>query len=421
MTSEHRRDLLVAAGLAACAGVVAGGLCLTLDARFFDPRVGNDVWFEGDLARIADEMTHRFAAHSRATVHPLFSLASVAVAYPLRAAGLSVHAAVSVIVGLAAAAWVVACYALLRQLVTSRADACLFTALSLSSAAVLFWATVPETAAAGSATMLVALALAARASRGDVGDRALTIASAASLAVTVTNWMAGLAAAAMLRPRRRGLQATANALAIVVVLWCAQRVIVPRADFFFGYSNEERYLLRPEAGGPLAALAVTVGSSMVLPQPGVYDKPGRGPILTVQHSGWRAQTVAGRVALVLWLTLLACGGWELARRRELRTAYVPLLLVLGGQLGLCALYGTESFLYALNVLPLLAGVAAAGTEGTLRRSVRAVVVALLILSGINNATRLAAARRYFTATPAVAASTASMLAPTSVPSSAELR
>ena len=61
----------------------------------------------------------------------------------------------------------------------------------------------------------------------------------------------------------------------------------------------------------------------------------------------------------------------------------------------------------------------AGLESGARRVVRAGVVALLVMAVTSNAMRLDEARRYFT--PAVAARIVSMLAPTSVPSTAALR
>lgn len=408
-----RRDLAVAAILG---GVVGTGVIVavaTLDHRFLDPGTGNDIWFEGDLGRIADEMTHRWSAHSRATVHPLFALLTVPPAYLLRALGLPAVGAVAVVAGIAATVWTAACYALMRAVGALRGDAVLLTLLAASTAAGQFWLTVPETAALGSASVLATVALAAAAERRRLSDGWLVLASAGSLSVTVTNWIAGIIATFATVRRTRAVEITGMALALVVVLWAVQRVVTPYADFFVGYSNEQRYLLRAEAGGPLNAVRVLAVNAVVAPTHERVVKPNRGTIMSVQHRGLRETALAGRVAAVLWLALLAYG-FSVTVRGWRRSGVRVLMLVLGCELALYAVYGTETFLYALNVVPLLVAQLAGAVSGRARGMVRAGVAALLILLAVSNAARLMDARSYFT--PAVAARMASMSAPTSLPS-----
>jgi hypothetical protein len=418
--TPRSRDLLVAVALAAAIGAAAFVAAVTLDARFLDPVTGNDVWFEGDLGRVADEMTHRFAAHSRATVHPLFSLVGVTVTYALRLVGASFQVAVAAVVGVSAVAWTATCYALLRALGLRAPDAILFLLLSAFSASGVFWLTVPESAALGGASVMAALAVGAYASRHPVPDSWLVAASAGSLAITVTNWVAGIATAVTALPVRRAVQVLASGLAAVVVLWSIQRAVVPRGDFFIGYSNEQRYLLRDEAGGPVNALRVAVLNGMLMPRLQRWNKPGRGGILTVQNGGLHDSSGIVTAGTTIWVGLVLWGAIVLARHWRKAPAYRPLLIVLGCELVLCAVYGTETFLYVLNVVPLLVAVAACGLRSTAgRQVVRGGAVALLTIALINNAARLREARAYFT--PAVAASISSMLAPTSLPSSAAFR
>src|SRR5262249_54826956 len=80
----ERGDRIVASIAGALAAIAVYLAVVTLDPRFTDPAYGNDVWFEGDLPRIVDEMTHRWAAHSRAPVHPLFSLFACTSVYAMR-------------------------------------------------------------------------------------------------------------------------------------------------------------------------------------------------------------------------------------------------------------------------------------------------------------------------------------------------
>lgn len=414
-----RRDTAVATTLVTAAGLLAFILVLNLDPRFLDPATGNDIWFEGDLGRLADEMTHRWAAHSRAPVHPLFSLLTVSAAYPLRALGLGPTAAVAAVSALSAGAWMLACYALMRALGHAALDALALALLAACSAAGLFWLTVPETMALGSASVLAAVTVGVVASERHIRERWLIAASAASLSITVTNWMAGLAASAMSLTWKRAIQVSANALALVVVLWGVQRVVVPHADFFVGYSNEQRYFLRPEAQGPLSAVKVSIVNGMMMPRLSTTVKPGRGSILTVQGSRLREQTALWMAGTSVWLIVVACGVYVSLVRKPGRPGERLVLIVAAGQLALDAIYGTETFLYTLNLIPLLVAVGGAGLESRGRWLVRAGVVALLVMAVTSNARRLHEARRYFT--PAVAARIVSTLAPTSVPSSAALR
>ena len=153
-------------------------------------------------------------------------------------------------------------------------DAAILLLLATFSAAGQFWLAVPETAALGSASVMGAVAAGVWAAKRPLRERWLIVASVGSLAITVTNWIAGLAAAAAALPWRRAVQVSVNAFAIVVALWAVQRAIVPNANFFIGYSNEQRYLLRPEAAGPLAALRAVAVTGMVMPR---LDTVHKGP------------------------------------------------------------------------------------------------------------------------------------------------
>ena len=367
----------------------------TLDPRFLDPLTGRDVWFEADIPRVADDIVHRFAAHSRATVHPLFSLFACGLAYPLRALGCPPPCAIAIVAGASAAFWTACFFAMLRLLDIGRVHALLFTAIAATSAAGLFWLTVPETYASGSATILLALAVAALAERRPIRDTWLVLASASSLSITVTNWVAGWAAAFALRPWRRALQITANAFALVVVLWSVQRVFVPRADFFIGYSNEQRYLLRPEAGGPLRILETLTMHAVVMPPVAIVEKPLRGRVMSVQRDGAFSGGRVHVVALALWLTLLTAGAWRAARAERAHPAVRVLAAVIGAEYVLHLLYGTETFLYALNVAPLLVAVAAFAVTARARRLATALAVAMLVLASANNVREWKRARAFY--------------------------
>ena len=177
--------------------------------------------------------------------------------------------------------------------------------------------------------------------------------------------------------------------------------------------------MRPEARGPFTSVQVAVVNGMMMPRMSTTVKPGRGSILTVQDIRLRDQTVLWMAGTALWLIVLGFGVYASLARKPGRRGERLVLVVAAGQLMLDAVYGTETFLYTLSVIPLLVAAAAAGLESRARWLVRAGVVTLLMMAVTSNATRLREARLYFT--PAVAARIASMLAPTSVPSSAAFR
>jgi len=384
-TASRRRDALVGLLLGLIGAIVCARAAATLDARWFDTARASDLWFEGDLPRVAAEMTDRWGAHSRSTVHPLFSLVALGLTTPLRVAGLTRLHAVAVVVGVFAFVWTAGMFALLRIARLPRVDAAIFTALAATSAAGMFWLTVPETYAIGSATIVAALAVAGIAERTPLDERWFVGASAASLSITVTNWAAGVCAATWLLPWRRAVQVTANALAIVVLLWSVQRAVVPHADFFVGYSNEQRYFLREEAGGPGAVLRSLLVHTMVMPRIGTVEKPRRGAILTVQRAPIGSGGAMGWMATALWSVLLAMGAWstwKASRRSRLPTVVAA---VLAAEIGLHLIYGTETFLYALNVAPLVVFVAAMSARTPrLRRLARLVACALVVCNVVNN-------------------------------------
>jgi len=261
----ERGDRIVASLAGALAAIAAYLAVVTLDPRFTGPAYGNDVWFEGDLPRIADEMTHRWAAHSRAPVHPLFSLFACAGVYAMRSLHMSPPYAIAALIALGSACWTILLFLVVRAITPSRGEAVLFTAVGATTAAALFWMTVPETYVFGSATMLAALWMLVLAERRTIPESWFVVVSAGTLAVTVTNWVAGLVVTAARWPRCRALQISVNAFVLAVALWSVQRAIIPRADFFVGYSNEQRYLGRAETRGPARILTVLFAHAIVPP------------------------------------------------------------------------------------------------------------------------------------------------------------
>ncbi len=386
--SPRWSETLAVVMLCAVVATLTYAAARTLDRGFLDPAIGADVWFEGDLPRVVDELTHRYAPHSRAVVHPVFALVTTLPTYALRAAGLSAESAVALLLALAAAHWTAWLYVALRLIGTSPVDSLLSTALGLVSASAWCWFPVPETYVFASSTLLIAVALGGWAERRRVADGWFVAVSALTFGLTVTNWTAGLAVTWAHHPWRRTLQLTVNAFAVVVILWGVQRQLVPHGDFFIGYSNEQRYLLRREAGGSWPRLRALLLHSQVLPEVQAIAKPGRGRILSVQRAGL-ARDALGVAGLVTWIGLLVMGAWQAWQERS-RPVVRALAGLLAAQVGLYLLYGTETFLYALNVTPLLVVVAALGIRG--RHWLRWVAVTCCVTTTLHNGPAVQRAR-----------------------------
>jgi len=393
---QWRADAMVGASCAMLVALVCYEVTRALDVRWLDEARGDDVWFEGDLARIFGEMTNRHAAHWRATVHPLFSLFTVVPMYALRSVGCSPLVAMATIVASTAGGWTLTLYLLMRMLRLSRGEAVLFTAVGVTSAAGMFWLIVPESYALGSTTMLAALVLAGLAQGRDVRTGWFAVASAATLSVTVTNWVAGILATLSAYSWRRTAQITANAFVVVVLAWAVQRAVVPRADFFVGYNrNEQRYLFRPETGGSGPILRALFVHAIVMPQIATTQKPRRGTVLTVQRSAIGSTGIIGWIATACWAALLLAGGWGLLRSlRDSDRLPRTIALVLVAEVLLHLVYGTETFLYTLNVAPLLIAIAAVGIR-TRKRWVLALACALVVSGTINNGLQWRRAQRFW--------------------------
>jgi hypothetical protein len=389
-------DVEVMAALAVIIGLAIWFLQRSLDARLFIAPAGNDVWFEADVPTVADTVLHRWSVQSRNARHPLFPLLATGSAYGLRVAGLGDRSVLAVLSAIAGAAWVALFYVIARAVTMRRLDAIVFTMLACSTASAMFWMVVPETYTLGSLSLLAPLALCALDTNGRVRPAWYVAVSAASLSVTSTNWMSGILAAVARWPWRRALQITANALCVVVVVWAVQRMIFPSAPFFFGYSNEERFVLPAASGGPGPVARVLFLHSVVMPQINVIPEAKWGAVMSVQRSAIGSSGAWGVAATALWGALLVLTIVGLLSSRGHPRFRFVLGFTLAGQVLVHMLYGEETFLYVMHVVPLLVlGVALAAAASPWRRIILVVAVAMTFAAAVNNASQLAAAMGFF--------------------------
>jgi hypothetical protein len=208
--------------------------------------------------------------------------------------------------------------------------------------------------------------------------------------------MCGIFAAAARWRWRRALQISANALCTVVVIWAVQRILFPSAPFFFGYSNEDRFVLPAASGGPGPITRALLFHTMVMPHIDLIPEPKWGTVMSVQHSSIGSSGAWGITATLLWSALLVATLFGLFSSRADRRLRVVLGATLAGQVLLHLVYGEETFLYALHVGPLLIlSAASAAASSTWRRLILVLAVALAIAAFVNNASQLRTALGFF--------------------------
>jgi hypothetical protein len=282
--------------------------------------------------------------------------------------------------------WAIGFYALGRLTGAGRVASLCFTVLALASAGFQFWFSVAETFFAGSITLLLVLLVAAVAVHRRVGDRWLFVASMASLSITVTNWVAGLALTIVQRPWRRALGISAAVLLVVALLALVQRKLYHWSMLFFLGSREEIQYLNQAAGGSFGdRLIAMLWYPIRIPDVRVQaEPPPELNSITVQMNGAGLDDWTSWAAIVLWTLLLAAGVAGLLRTPRWHAFAKVVGLTLAAQIALHLVYGDETFLYAAHFLPLLMAVALFARRSPLGRA--APVVALLTagLVGFHN-------------------------------------
>jgi hypothetical protein len=250
----------------------------------------------------------------------------------------------------------------------------------------MFWFVVPESYSFGSLSILAALIVVVLKKYGSSPVWLYVGSSALTLSITVTNWMVGIFATFANYHWKRALQVTVNAFCIVVLLWGLQKFFFRSAVFFIGDREEARYVFTPESGGIPHVAASFLFHTMVMPNIDTVHKRHRPwvPVMTTQLSLPGSGSMWGTIAVVLWAGLVALGMWALVTLKEHRELRIVVGAALLGQLGLHAMYGPETFLYALHFVPLLVVLTALSAHTRARPLALTLAVALVICAGINN-------------------------------------
>jgi len=355
-----------------------------------------DVWFEADCPRVFANLTDPISIHSRSGVHPLFALVGYpAVALVRRAAGLEPLVAVRVLRALTAGACAAAFYTLLRHIGCRRFDSVLFTVLAAVSAASMFWFVVPETYPPGLLSILLALLLVSRRDAGrTAGPTWDVLVNLATLAFTITNWIAGLLVTLVCWPVRKALGLIALSACLGGLLLIVQQQFFPSALLLPIFSEEWEYTFHWDAAGPLCAALSFFMHSIVMPTIQTTQRYGAAaaPVMTIQQSGLGSSGAWGVAATAAWLGLVALGVYGLYTRCQQRAFRIVLGLTVAGQFLLHLVYGLETFTYACHFGPLLVIVSALATITPARRVALLLVLALIPCVAVNNAQQFARAR-----------------------------
>lgn len=353
-------------------------------------RYGDNIWFQGDITRIYDNMTNRHAyGHYRANVHPLYSLITYPPTFLLKTVLSNDALAIQIVTTSIALLWLTSLYAVLRLMGCIKLDAMIFTVLGASSSAALFWLHVPETYALSSITLMLALGISLLSQQKKLSDWSLIGMQMMTISITITNWMAGLIASFSHLPIKRAAKVACIAILAVVALWGIQKLIFPTSQFFVGNSEEGKYIFAPSIERLLAVSRTLFSHALIAPELNTNGLNQHAlPILSVQSSGIGSSGLMGWIASLIWFAILGIGSWTFFKHRLPIGFKLTLGLTLLGQFGLHSLYGEETFLYTLNFIPLLILLCAIATLSSLRKIVLVLSLLLIPLLLINNVNQL---------------------------------
>src|SRR6185369_13946063 len=121
------------------------------------------------------------------------------------------------------------------------------------------------------------------------------------------------------------------------------------------------------------------------------ERPEEWPLLGFQHAGLGVLDFWKVTALLSWVSLLGIAAWALARLPQHPRFRLMLTLSIAGQVVLHLAYGAETFLYALDWLPLFVSAAALATLSRWRPLVLVAATVFVVAGAIHNGGELKAA------------------------------
>jgi hypothetical protein len=362
-----RTDIALVSAVTILAALIAGWCASQMGQAYLDQAAYN-IWFDADTPRVFGNLLSPRSDHYRTAVHPVSSLVLTPPTWGLhKLVGLSQPLAAQIVVVISAAG-IAGLYVLtLRLMGIGMVFAACMSALLVASAAFLHWGGTVELFAPGGLTIMVAIASLAAGSR--LGSNAWIAVSALSLSITVTNWMAGLAASLVRWRRPAFIKVTVAALITVMALSLVQKYVFSNAALFFNPSGliaetewtqssmeKREELAQRSLGDNLRSIAL---STIIAPPPYLDLNSNGDPVrVSNQVMQWSRMSTAAVAASMGWSLLLCLGVWGAIRRSPQRAVAVALGLMLAGQAALHGIYGYPTFLYSAHFLPILMTLAA---------------------------------------------------------------
>jgi hypothetical protein len=328
-----------------------------------------NVWFESDVSRAFYNMAARKSNQHRTSVHPLFPLVANPICTAFAKVGhLSLNDAADGFLATMAGLWMVLMYLVIRSLGFDRILAAFAALMGLVSSSALLFFSVPETYSLSSVSILATLVLVifTAGTRWEaIGE---LLASACSLSITVTNWSLGWFLTFRRQQWKKWIQLTVNAFVVVVAFWTVEKAAMVTSEFFTGVRGERNSMTHQSLLHLVQTANVFLFNGMVAPAVRTtadFGDPGHrmGPVwntgLTLQLSWPGSASAWGIAAAIVWCAILIVGFITLLRGRRTRVTQA-ILIYLAAQLLLHLLYGFETFMYALDWMPILVIVAIYG-------------------------------------------------------------
>ena len=345
-----------------------------------------NTWFQSDGLRVFKDMTEFEADHYRDAVHPLFSISSIPITnlikYLLNLSSLqSVIIYNSILFAISSALL----FIVVRSIGCRVLDSLLLVTVFLTSAASIFWFTIPETFPLGCVSILCCLLVLAQNPKRDcyfVGAGVLT------LGVTVTNWSAALIATVASRSPRQFALISLISLVLVAFGSLVARAVFPHPGYPFfllkGLLREREYVGHSDSGSVLDRLGGEFISPLIAP---TFNQPTS---TTLSFQSTIPQTVLDgnlpyTMALLALLVILVAAALQIIKHPDRFS--ISLCAILSGQVILHLWYGEETFLYALHFAPLLVVVCAHAVRKRSNMVIRAAMIVLIFAGTYNNVSR----------------------------------
>lgn len=190
---KHRAEQLHSLSFSLFAMMAVWGVSSSFDFALMTQWSKVDVWFNADIPRVFSNLTILEHGHGGTYKHPLFSILLYPIVNGVNVIVDNIMLSVRIVLSLNAGLFFFLLNHLLRQRVTSLVDRTLILLLTMSSSAFIFWFSVPETFAFGATTILLSLCLINTRKRGGLyGSIVDVVLCAASLTMTITNWIVGI-------------------------------------------------------------------------------------------------------------------------------------------------------------------------------------------------------------------------------------